>query len=89
MTLLFSEQHQQHKQAVSAEGVWATAFDDTPPTNQMVFHPASVSPASAHLPGIGLMSGVSRKNGWQIAEEVGEPTRLSHPAPVRPGEMGL
>jgi SRSO17 transposase len=73
MTLIFFEQQQQHKQAISAEGVWTTAFEELSQRIRCCFtRRESHQRALTYLQG--LMSGASRKNGWQIAEEVGEPT---------------
>lgn len=74
MTLIFPEPHQQqHEQAVSAKGAWGTAFDELSRRIKSGFtRRASHQRALTYLQG--LMSGASRKNGWQIAEEVGEPT---------------
>src|SRR5215469_16233261 len=73
MTLTFPEQQQQHEKAVSAEGTWATAFDELSQRVRWCF-----TRQASHLRALtslqGLMSGASRKNGWQIAEEGGEPT---------------
>lgn len=71
MTLAFHEQHQQPEKAVSAEGTWATAFDELSRQIRCCF-----TRRESHLRALtymqGLMSGASRKNGWQVAEEAGE-----------------
>ncbi|GHO59964.1 IS701 family transposase [Ktedonobacter robiniae] len=57
----------------SPEEVWTTAFNDL---NRRIRHcfvrPESHQRALAYVQG--LMSGASRKNGWQVAEEVGDAT---------------
>lgn len=74
MTLVFHEQQQQpHEKVVSAEGMWATAFDELSRRIRWCFtRQASHQRALTYLQG--LMSGASRKNGWHIAEEVGATT---------------
>jgi len=55
------------------EEIWATAFNELGQRIRHAFvRPESYQQALAYLRG--LMSPVERKNGWQVAEEVGDAT---------------
>src|SRR6266481_8641910 len=57
----------------SPEEVWATAFHELSQRIRRSFlRPDPHQRALAYLQG--LMSSVERKNGWQVAEEVGDAT---------------
>lgn len=55
------------------EEIWTTAFSQLgQQIKQHFVRPESYQRAQIYLQG--LMSGASRKNGWQVAEEMGEAT---------------
>lgn len=68
--------------------VWTIAFQDLGQRIRSTFvRQESHQRALAYLQG--LMSLVERKNGWQVAEELGEATPYAMQQRYGPGQVGL